>query len=99
MGTPAATRIEKDNDYISLHTRWDGDLDYIKEQVLEITNEWGNSINLFKEVLEKGDFGTSNLKEWIINLEETLEDYKKNPTIETATLFYSKQLGNKLPSI
>lgn len=99
MGTPAATRIEKDNDYISLHTRWDGDLDCMKEQVLEITNEWENSINLFKEVLEKGDFGTSNLKEWIINLEKTLEDYKKNPTIETATLFYSaRSFTHHLPN-
>lgn len=99
MGTPAATRMVKNNDYIGFHTRWDGDLEEMKNQILKMPEDWQKSIDLFKNVLKEDDFGTSNIKEWLLDLEKTLEDYKTNPTLETATLFYSgRSFTHHLPN-
>lgn len=99
MGTQAATRIIKNNDYVGFHTRYDGFYEENKDDVLNITRDWSLSISEFKSVLEKGDFGTSCLKGWITDLEKCLESYIKEPTIDTASFFLTgRSFTNHLPN-
>lgn len=89
MGTPAATRISKNNDYIELHTRWDGIPDVIKDQILNIPVEWQTSIDLFKKSIADTAFETPLIREWLMDLETTLQEYVQSPDLEKAALFFA----------
>lgn len=89
MGTPAATRISKNNDYIELHTRWDGIPDVIKDQILNIPVEWQTSIDLFKKSIVDTAFETPLIREWLMDLETTLQEYVQSPDLEKAALFFA----------
>lgn len=89
MGTPAATRISKNNDYIELHTRWDGIPDVIKDQILNIPVEWQTSIDLFKKSITDTAFESPLIREWLMDLETTLHEYVQSPDLEKAALFFA----------
>lgn len=88
MGTHATLRIQKNNDYIELHSRWDG----FSQEMIE------NLSNLEKDYTKIGDFIKENIKDnngliilknWINDFEILIEDYKKNKNIELTTLLFS----------
>jgi hypothetical protein len=86
MGTPATTRIANEHDYIEHHTRWDGFPDEIIQYMKNLSLNWGNALDLFKEKITADSHGTVGLTEWASNFEQLLEKHEDAPTIETTSL-------------
>lgn len=91
MGTSACTRISANNDYIELHTRWDGFHKEISDDVNNLLTEWKAAFNFLKESIQKNNQGTFGLTEWISNLEQLINDYESNKTIENLTVLLSSR--------
>jgi len=91
MGTSATTRLSKDKDYIEFFTRWDGIPSLIKEEILAIPEHWLTAIALFKKELSLDEYGTSGLREWLLDLEKVLEHYMQTNDLESAAVLFSNR--------
>ncbi len=88
MGTHATLRIQKSNDYIELHSRWDGFPQEMIENLFNLEEDYTKIIDFIKYNIKDND-GFSILKEWINDFEKLIENYKKNKNIELTTLLFS----------
>ncbi len=88
MGTHATLRIHKNNDYIELHSRWDGFPQEMSDNLLNIENHYSEFLSLLKSNFNKYD-GLIFLNKWINNFDKLIENYKKNKSIELTTLLFS----------
>lgn len=91
MGTHACTRIQNDNDYIEMHTRWDGFPQEIKESLNNLFNDWEATHAKLVETATVID--CSNYHEWIKDLGQFITQTKAMPTVESmSALFCMKSL-------
>lgn len=81
MGTHATLRIQKSNDYIELHSRWDAFPQEMIENLFNLEEDYTKIIDFIKYNIKDND-GFSILKEWINDFEKLIENYKKNKNIE-----------------
>lgn len=94
MGTSAVTRICKDNDYISFHTRWDGVFEIMSEHLVNLANDWQYSIDKLRLAIQTDYKGTTGLLSWLDDLEHVVDNHRKNPTLESTAMLYSGRSFN-----
>lgn len=85
MGTHATTRMTTKDDFIEMHTRWEGFVPDIISHIETSINDWENSIAYLRERMIKHPENIEYLSRWVDDLAYIIESYKKNPTIETAS--------------
>lgn len=90
MGSSTSTKIINHNDSINVFTRWDGFREEIQNDLNNLTEIWNNQIYLIKKLFdEKGDLGTSEIKEWIVQMELFINNYSINRSVDTACVLLS----------
>lgn len=94
MGTSAVTRICKDNDYISFHTRWDGVVELMSENLINLADDWQLSIDRLRLAIQSDYKGTTGLLAWLDDLEQVVKSHRKNPTLESTAMLYSGRSFN-----
>jgi hypothetical protein len=91
MGTHACTRIQKDGDFIEMHTRWDGFPDEIKANLKGAVASWeALSSYTLEQIKEKG-LVLPELEKWAKDVQVWMQDVKANPTAEA----YAAMLCNE----
>lgn len=82
MGTHACTRIQKDNDFVEMHTRWDGFPDEIKKAFKNSIYEWTSLSNYVLEQIKEKKLNLPEMEQWAKDIQSWVKNTKENPTIE-----------------
>lgn len=86
MGTHACTRIQNENDYIEMHTRWDGFPQEIKQDLNNLFNDWEATHAKLVETSTVVD--CANYHQWIKDLGQFIQHSKINPTVESLSALF-----------
>ncbi len=91
MGTHACTRIATKDDYLELHTRWDGFPDEIKSDLKSLNQRWTVSLEKFIKGLDADVSSPKYLRDWASGFYGLVQDNISHQSLENTAMLLAGQ--------